>query len=316
MNKRIEQLQPLVIITGPTATGKSEVGVMVAKSICGEIVSADSMLIYRGMDIGTAKPTGRDMHGIPHHMIDIVDPDEEYSVALFQKQAREVIGDIHKRNKVPILVGGTGLYIRAVIDDYEFSGIRGNRYFRELLFKEEEKNGAGILHNRLSEVDPATASKLHPRDIRRIIRALEVYYIAGKPISIYQRDKDNCSLYQSIMFGLFMEREKLYQRIEHRVDKMIDLGLIEEVRGLLHRGYHKELNSMRGLGYKEISSFLTGELSMEQAVSLLKRNTRRFAKRQLTWFRRDDRIMWFDVEKYGTKRKVAEEIALYVEGIL
>ncbi|KUK80920.1 MAG: tRNA dimethylallyltransferase [Pelotomaculum thermopropionicum] len=245
--------------------------------------------------------------------IDIVDPDEDYSVALFQKQAREVIADIHNRNKIPVLVGGTGLYIRAVIDDYDFSGIGGNQYLRELLFKEAEKNGSGILHKRLSEVDPDAASKLHPKDTRRIIRALEVYYFTGKPISSYQRVRDNIFLYQTIMFGLFMEREKLYRRIEQRVDKMINLGLIEEVRGLLQRGYHKELKSMRGLGYKEISAFLAGESSLEQAVGLLKRNTRRFAKRQLTWFRRDDRIKWFDIEEYGGLKKVAKEITLHMK---
>ncbi len=315
MNKSIEELQPLVVLTGPTATGKSEAGVMVAERLRGEIVSADSMLIYRGMDIGTAKPTRKDMRGIPHHMIDIVDPDEDYSAALFQKQARNVIANIHKRNKLPILVGGTGLYIRAVIDDYDFSGIGGDQYLRDRLFKEAEENGSGVLHKRLSAVDPGTASKLHPKDIRRIIRALEVYYFTGKPISSYQRVRCSNSLYKIVMFGLFMEREKLYRRIEQRVDKMIASGLIEEVRGLLQRGFHKELNSMRGLGYKEISGYLAGESSLERAVDLLKRNTRRFAKRQLTWFRRDERIKWCDIEKYGGLNNVAEEITLNLEGI-
>lgn len=316
MNKKNRELKPLVVITGPTATGKSEVGVLVAERVGGEIVSADSMLIYRGMNIGTAKPTRCDMRGIPHHMIDIVEPDMDYSVALFQKQAREVIADIHKRNKLPILVGGTGLYIRAVIDDYDFSGVGGNKSLRESFLKEAVKKGPDFLHKRLSKIDPDAASKLHPGDIRRIIRALEVYHLTGRPISSYQRVKYSCSLYKLLMFGLIMEREKLYKRIEQRVDKMIASGLIEEVRSLLRCGFNRELNSMRGLGYKEISSYLSGELSLEQAVELLKRNTRRFAKRQITWFRRDNRIKWYDIEKYGGHEAVAKEITDIIEGVL
>lgn len=316
MKNNKHELPPLVVITGPTATGKSEVGVLVAEKVGGEIISADSMLIYRGMDIGTAKPTPDEMRGIPHHMIDIVEPDEDYSVALFQEQARAVIKEIHERNKLPVLVGGTGLYVRAVIDDYDFSGARGDKSLRENLLKEATDNGPESLHQRLSEVDPQAASKLHPRDTRRVIRALEVYHLTGKPISSYQR-VDQCTrpLYNLFMFGLNMDRDKLYRRIEQRVDRMIAAGLVDEVRGLLLRGFSVELNSMRGLGYKEIAAYLTGMLSLEQAVELLKRNTRRFAKRQLTWFRRDTRIKWYNIDEYGGHEAVAKEIAGQLEGV-
>lgn len=312
----IQKLQPLVVITGPTATGKSDVGVLVAEKVGGEIISADSMLVYRGMDIGTAKPTSAEMRGIPHHLIDLVEPDQDYSVALFQGQARAVIADVLERSKLPILVGGTGLYIRAVIDNYDFGGARGDGPLREGLLKEAMDNGPESLHLRLSEVDPRTASKLHMRDTRRVIRALEVYYLTGKPISSYHK-MGECDqpLYNLFMFGLTMERGRLYRRIEQRVDRMIADGLVDEVQRLLQHGYSAELTSMRGLGYKEIAAYLTGILSREQAVDILKRNTRRFAKRQLTWFRRDDRIQWFDIDKYGGHEAVAREITRKIEGV-
>lgn len=307
--------QPLVVITGPTATGKTEVGVLVAEKLGGEVVSADSMLIYRGMDIGTAKPHPWEMRNIPHHLIDIVDPDQEYSVALFQQQARRVIGEILSRRAMPLLVGGTGLYIRAVIDNYDFSGARGNQSLRDKLLKEAQDSGPDLLHLRLTGVDPAAAAKLHPRDVRRVIRALEVYHQTGRPISSYQKAEENLPQYSLFMFGLAMERTMLYRRIEQRVDKMLEAGLVEEVRTLLHRGYSRELNSMRGLGYKEIAAYLSGEATLEQSVELLKRNTRRFAKRQLTWFRRDNRIQWLDLERYGGTEAIAQEITRRLEGV-
>lgn len=316
MRDKMQALQPLVVITGPTATGKTEVGVLVAEKIDGEIVSADSMLIYRGMNIGTAKPTTAEMRDIPHHLIDIVEPDQDYSVALYQKQARAVIEGILERRKIPILVGGTGLYVGAVIDNYDFSGARGDESLREGLLKEAMDNSPESLHLRLSEVDPHAASKLHPRDTRRVIRALEVYYLTGKPISSYQK-MGECDqpVYNLFMFGLTMERGRLYRRIEQRVDKMIVAGLVDEVRRLLQRGYSPELTSMRGLGYKEIAAYLSGESSRDQAIEILKRNTRRFAKRQLTWFRRNNRIQWFDMDQYSDHKAVAQEITRRIEGV-
>ena len=309
-------LEPLIVITGPTATGKSDVGILVAEQLSGEIISADSMLLYRHMNIGTAKPTLEERQGIPHHMIDIADPDQEYSVALYQNEARHLITETLKRNNLPILVGGTGLYIRAVIDPYEFGAASGKPELRERLLIEAEREGYDKLHRRLLEVDPEAASKLHPRDSRRIIRALEVYYLTGQPISSYNKlNQNHRPLYRLFMFGLNMERSRLYQRIEQRVDSMLAAGLVEEVQSLLERGYSKELNAMRSLGYKEIAAYLTGELSYEEAIEFLKRNTRRFAKRQLTWFRRDERIRWLDIDEYGSLDAVAKEITKSIEGV-
>ena len=317
MNIKTQPLWPLVVITGPTATGKSEVGVRLAEHLDGEVISADSMLIYRGMDIGTAKPTPPEMRGIPHHMIDLVEPDEDYSVALFQKQARSVVEEVLERKKLPLLVGGTGLYIGAVIDPYDFSGARGDPSIRESLQKEALEKGPDSLHRRLLKVDPGAASKLHPKDTRRVVRALEVFYLTGKPISTYQTmDRVGQPIYDLFMFGLTMDRARLYRRIEQRVDHMVQAGLVDEVKALLQRGSRMELNSMRGLGYKEIAEYLTGACSLGQAVELLKRNTRRFAKRQLTWFRRDTRIQWYNVDEAGGPKAVAEEINQRLEGVL
>ncbi|OPZ75593.1 MAG: tRNA dimethylallyltransferase [Firmicutes bacterium ADurb.Bin456] len=316
MSRNNLRLNPLVVITGPTATGKSEIGVMVAEKLGGEIISADSALVYRGMDIGTAKPTPSGMRGITHHMIDIVEPDQEYSAALFQKQARTVIAGVLGRCKLPILVGGTGLYIRAVIDPYDFSSTGGDPLFRNRLLKEADQDDPGALHRKLEAVDPIAAAKLHPRDLRRIIRALEVYHLTGKNISSYQkRDENHEPLYRLFMFGLTMAREHLYSRIEERVDSMITAGLVDEVRRLLKKGFSPELSSLRSLGYKEIVSYLSGAETLEQAIETLKRNTRRFAKRQLTWFRRDQRIRWLNLDDLGHPSKAAQEITTFLAGV-
>jgi len=311
-----KHLKPLLVITGPTATGKSEAAVQVAQAVGGEVVSADSMMVYRHMDIGTAKPTREEMRGIPHHLISIIEPDQDYSVAVFQKQAREVIADIQSRGKLPILAGGTGLYIRAVIDRYDFTGACRDESLRAGLLKEVERCGFESLHRRLAEVDRESAARLHPRDVRRVIRALEVYYLTGKPLSSYQKAKEFAEpLYNLLIFGLTMERELLYRRIEQRVDAMIKVGLVEEVEGLLNAGYSTGLTSMQGLGYKEMALYLTGEVSLPRAIELLKRNTRRFAKRQLTWFRRDERIRWLET---GTQKKLqaaVQEIVCKAAGV-
>ncbi|MDD2553076.1 MAG: tRNA (adenosine(37)-N6)-dimethylallyltransferase MiaA [Desulfotomaculaceae bacterium] len=314
--KDLSKIQPpLVVICGPTATGKSDVGVQIAEKLHGEIISADSMLVYRGMDIGTAKPTPSEMRGIPHHLIDIVEPNQEYNAALFQEQARSIIADIMNRKKLPILVGGTGLYIGAVIDDYEFSGARGSEVYRKKLLKDAEEHGVAKLHERLREIDPGAAAKLHPHDTRRIIRALEVYKYTGTPISSFHKIDRRKPIYNLLMFGLSLEREKLYKIIEQRVELMIQTGLIEEVQRLLNRGFSPELSSMRGLGYKEIVEYLQGERSLAQSVDVLKRNTRRFAKRQMTWFRRDNRIKWLNVVQDDVSGAIINEISRYIEGV-
>lgn len=309
----------LVVITGPTAVGKTGVGIEVALALNGEVVSADSMMVYRGMDIGTAKPTFSEMRGVPHHLIDIVNPDEEFNVVRYQELATAAIENIQSRRRVPLLVGGTGLYLRAIIDHYRFP-VRCDPRLRQRLQQEAQLHGSGQLHERLAAVDPVTAARLHPNDQRRIIRALEVYHQTGKPFSQFQPPAGRReSKYRLAMFGLSMDRARLYQRIEERVDELIQAGLVEEVRGLLDRGHGPELVAMKGLGYKEVVAYLRGETTREEMVNILKRNTRRFAKRQLTWFRRDDRIRWLDLdldmEKSGKREGVAQEIVDSLAGL-
>ncbi len=306
---------PLVVIAGPTAVGKTDVGILVARRINGEVISGDSMQVYRHMDIGTAKPTIEEMGGIPHHMIDILNPDEEFNVALFQKKVEYLIIEINKRGKTPILVGGTGLYINSVINYYDFSPPGGDLVRREELSRLAVQRGNEYLMGLLREADPAAASKIHLNDTRRLVRALEVYYLTGRPISGFQYNSEGMPpKYNLSYFGLLMNREKLYQRIEQRVDKMIAKGLVEEVQNLIEMGYKPSNTAMQALGYKEIIDYLYGRCTLEEAVLLIKRNTRRLAKRQMTWFRRDKRIKWIDVEKYDSLQEIADKITAEVGG--
>lgn len=297
---------PLLVITGPTAAGKSAVAVEVALRINGEIISADSMMVYRGMDIGTAKPTLAERKGVPHHLIDVVDPGEDFSVAAFQALAEELIYQINARGRLPVLVGGTGLYIRAVLNGYRFVG-GVDKELRHRLAEEARRYGVAHLHERLRSVDPEAAQRLHPNNVKRIIRALEVYYHTGESITKAASFKA-VPAYDALVYGLFFERQELYRRIEARVDAMLKKGLVGEVRELLRRGLRRNSTAMQALGYKEIAAYVTGELSLEEAVCLLKRNTRRFAKRQFTWFRRDSRIRWLDAGNYSGPEGLAEEI--------
>lgn len=309
--------QPLLIILGPTAAGKTDISIEVAKIVKGEIISADSMLVYRGMDIGTAKPTSEEMQNIPHHMIDVVEPDQEFSVAMYQTAVEKLISDISGRGNLPILVGGTGLYIRAVVDEYNFTPVAKDDRLREKLKTEAEQLGPMEMHRKLAKVDPISATRLHPNDLRRVVRALEVYYLTGIPMSqqnqVNKGMNQNNSKYKFKMFGLTMDRQLLYKRIEQRVDLMLERGLIEEVRNLMER-YDTFGTALQGLGYKEIIGYLKGEYSLDVAVEILKRDTRRFAKRQLTWFRADKRIEWIDLGKGGSKQQVATEIAKHIAG--
>lgn len=301
--------EKLVAIVGPTAVGKTAVAVEVAARLKGEIISGDSMQVYRGMDIGTAKIKPAEMRGIPHHLLDIRRPDEEFSVADFQELVRRLITEINDRGRVPVLVGGTGLYIRSVIDEYEFGPAEPETEIRRQYRELAEKVGPLELHRRLAAVDSRAAEKIHPHDLRRTIRALEVYHLTGRPISATQHAAGRWeSIYDLVMIGLTMERSQLYERIEQRVDQMIGAGLVNEVRRLLAEGYSPTAKSMQGLGYKEIVAYLNGSLDEATAIALLKRNTRRFAKRQLTWFSRDPRIYWYTVEKLTKSGKLAEEI--------
>jgi len=306
---------PLLVIVGPTAVGKTKMAIQLAHRLQGEVVSADSRQVYRYMDIGTAKPTWEEREGIPHHLIDIIDPDEEFSVADYQRLAQRVIRDIWARNKLPILAGGTGFYISAVIDNYNFSSHAVNREYRRQMQRLGEKYGGAYLLEKLRPVDPVAAERLHPNDLRRIIRALEVYEFTGRPLSQWEREQDKESPYLLSIVGLTMDRAALYAVINRRVEEMIARGLVEEVRALLARGYSPDLNSMQGLGYKEIIPYLEGKIELEEAVEILQRNTRRFAKRQMTWFRRDPRINWYNVTETPWE-KLMEDIASTVAGKL
>ncbi|MHB8917428.1 MAG: tRNA (adenosine(37)-N6)-dimethylallyltransferase MiaA [Desulfocucumaceae bacterium] len=308
-----DERAPLLAIVGPTSTGKTDVAIRVARSLDGEIISADSMLVYRGMNIGTAKPTREEMAGIPHHMIDVAGPGEKYNVAMYSQSVKNTLQSLRYREKLPLLVGGTGLYVKAVIDGYNFTEAGSDPEFRDRLIRECSGLGSAALHDRLKKVDPQAASRLHENDIKRVIRALEVYHLTGKTLSD-TAGMESKPTFNLLIYGLTMERKRLYSRIEERVDKMMAGGLVDEVRGLLDGGCSSELASMQGLGYKEIILHLKGELTLDEAVDLLKRNTRRFAKRQLTWFRRDNRIIWIDVGEKGAE-EVSSEITSGAEGV-
>lgn len=286
---------PLIVLVGPTAVGKTKYSIALAERFDCEIISGDSMQVYKGMDIGTAKITPEETRGIPHHMIDIHEPDYPFSAAEFQERARHLILDIHSRGKLPMIVGGTGLYIEALCYGYSFTEGGVDEEYRNQLRQLLADEGEQALHDRLKAVDPETAARLHPRDTRRVIRALEIYHLSGKPMSQQLQDRNRESPYRLCLIGLTMDRQKLYERIDQRVDLMMEQGLVAEVERLLAQGYGPDLVSMQGLGYKEIAAYLTGQITLDEAVYLLKRNTRRFAKRQWSWFRHMKEIQWVDI---------------------
>lgn len=285
--------QKLVIVAGPTASGKTGLSIEIAKHFNGEIIGADSMQIYKYMDIGTAKPTLQERGEVPHHMVDFLEPDAEYSVADYTEQAHEVIAEIASRGKLPVMCGGTGLYINSVADDVTFGDFDTDYELRNALQKLAQEEGSRKLLEILSEFDEESAKKLHPNNLRRIIRAIEFYKVTGTPISEHQKmTKERESRYEPIMISIEWDRQELYERINKRVDIMLKDGLFDEVRSLMDRGYTQALNSMKGIGYKEVIDCINGKMSYEDTVELIKQSSRRYAKRQLTWFRRDKRIHW------------------------
>ena len=282
---------PLIVVGGPTASGKTALAIELAKALDGEIVSADSMQIYKYMDIGTAKPTADELKECPHHLIGFREPDCDFSVADYTELAHKTIADITARGKVAIMCGGTGLYINSVVNDVDFGEYENDYELRKSLDELAKKDGAGVLLDMLAEFDPVSAKRLHPNNIKRIIRAIEFYKVSGVPISEHQeRTKLKESRYNATMFLINHNREVLYDRINRRVDIMISDGLVDEVRSIMNMGYSRDLNSMQGIGYKEMIAYLEGEISLADAIDMIKQNSRRYAKRQLTWFRRDDRI--------------------------
>jgi len=289
--------KPLLVLIGPTAVGKTALSIQLAKAYNAEIISGDSMQVYRGMDIGTAKIKEEERDGIPHHLIDICDPEEAYSAADFQQQARELIDEIYARGKLPFIVGGTGLYIESLCYQYRFAQNGSDEQFRVEQERFAEENGNEALHAKLAVIDPDSADRLHPNDVRRVIRALEVHHVTGQTFSEQQKNQVKESPYDLCILGLTMDRAKLYARIEQRIDQMLAEGLLDEVKRLVERELPLHAVPMQALGYKELISYLKDECSYDAAVELLKRDTRRFAKRQLSWFRHMESIHWFDTEE-------------------
>lgn len=290
----------LVILTGPTAVGKTALSIKLASEIGGEIISADSMQVYRQMDIGSAKIKPEEMGGIPHHLIDILEPEEEFNVCLFEKLALEAMEQIYERGHIPVVVGGTGFYIQALLYQIDFTEEETDTAFRDKLWQLGEEKGNHYLHELLRKVDPESAEEIHENNRKRVIRALEFYENSGKPISTHNKEqRQKTSAYNSCYFVLTDDRKKLYERIESRVDQMLSKGLVDEVRTLKERGCNASMVSMQGLGYKEILEYLDGRCSLLEAVEKIKKETRHFAKRQLTWFRREKDVIWLDKQAFA-----------------
>ena len=292
--------KPLVILTGPTAVGKTALSIKLASEIGGEIISADSMQVYRQMDIGSAKIKPEEMGGIPHHLIDILEPEEEFNVCLFEKLALEAMEQIYERGHIPVVVGGTGFYIQALLYQIDFTEEETDTAYRDKLWQLGEEKGNHYLHELLRKVDPESAEEIHENNRKRVIRALEFYENCGKPISTHNKEqRQKTSAYNSCYFVLTDDRKKLYERIESRVDQMLSKGLVDEVRTLKERGCNASMVSMQGLGYKEILEYLDGRCSLLEAVEKIKKETRHFAKRQLTWFRREKDVIWLDKQAFA-----------------
>lgn len=306
--------QLVLVIVGPTCSGKSSLSLQLAKELGTEIIYADSRQVYKNIDIGTAKPTQMELEEIPHSFINLVELDENYDVSLYEKQALGKIDNLLKLNKLPIITGGSGLYIKALVDG--IVDLPADDSLRDELSNKKEKFGTDYLYQELLKVDPFSAKTMLPQNWKRVIRALEVFYLTGKSIIDFHAEQiRNRGNYQFLQFGLNWEREFLYKRIEDRVDEMIVNGLVKEVESILKKGYGETLNSLNSVGYKEIIAYIKNEISLETAITLIKRNTRRYAKRQMTWFRKDDRIHWFDIKNELDLIKIKNEILLQINGI-
>ena len=302
--------KPLIILSGPTAVGKTALSIALAKRIGGAIISADSMQVYKYMDIGSAKIMPEEMDGVKHYLIDELMPEDEFNIVIFQQKAKQALEEIYANGQIPIVAGGTGFYIQALLYDIDFQNQDTNEAYRAELEQIAKEQGNEVLHNRLKEIDPVSAEKIHANNVKRVIRALEFYELTGKPISEHnEAEQQKESPYNFAYFVLTDERENLYKRIDMRVDIMLENGLLEEVKKLKDMGYHRDMVSMQGLGYKEILDYLDGKCTLEEAIYVLKRETRHFAKRQLTWFRREKDVIWVDKSKYNyDENAVLEEL--------
>ncbi|MBA4536282.1 tRNA (adenosine(37)-N6)-dimethylallyltransferase MiaA [Bacillus aquiflavi] len=311
----LKEKEKLLVIIGPTAVGKTNLSIDLAKQFNAEIISGDSMQIYQGMDIGTAKISKEEMEGIPHHLIDIKKPSESFSVADFQQLVKNKIEDISERGKLPMIVGGTGLYIQSVIYNYQFSNAPSDLEFRKQMEKKVEQKGKDWLHEQLQKVDPESANRIHPNNIRRVIRALEILHCTDKTMTNFQKNESYELIYNTALIGLTMEREQLYDRINKRVDIMIQQGLVDEVKALYDQGL-RGCQSVQAIGYKELYDYFDKKISLEEAIEQLKQNSRRYAKRQFTWFRNKMNVKWFNVSKLQTDPEKIAEISAYIAGKL
>ena len=302
--------KPMVILTGPTAVGKTALSIELAKRINGVIISADSMQVYKHMDIGSAKITNEEMRGVKHYLIDELEPDEEFHVVKFVQLAKKYLEEIYAEGKIPIVTGGTGFYIQALLYDIDFTEQESDTAYREELEHIAKEKGNEALHAMLDEVDPASAEAIHANNVKRVIRALEFYHLTGNRISEHnEKERQKTSPYQFAYFVLTDDRAKLYERIDRRVDLMIEQGLVEEVKQLKQLGCHRDMVAMQGLGYKEILAYLEGEYTLEQAIYIIKRETRHFAKRQLTWFKREREVCWWNKSDYANaEEKLLEDM--------
>ena len=309
------QKTPLIILTGPTAVGKTDLSIKLSKELNAEIISADSMQIYKYMDVGSAKVTKEEMDGVKHYLIDEVTPDYSFSVSEFQERANNYIKEITDKGKNVLVTGGTGLYLNSLIYNMDFAKSDANEELREQLRLELEENGIDYMHNKLRELDSDAANRIHKNNTKRVIRALEVA-LSGKKMNDFSNDLKINEKYKPIIIVLNREREHLYKRIDKRVDIMMENGLIEEVKNLLNMGYTKDMISMQGIGYKEIIKYLEGEYELDEAIEIIKRDSRRYAKRQLTWFRRYDDAKWFNLDEYNDSEILKQDIISHIEKML
>ena len=309
------QKTPLIILTGPTAVGKTDLSIKLSKELNAEIISADSMQIYKYMDVGSAKVTKEEMDGVCHYLIDEVTPDYSFSVSEFQERANNYIKEITDKGKNVLVTGGTGLYLNSLIYNMDFAKSDANEELREQLRLELEENGIDYMHNKLRELDSDAADRIHKNNTKRVIRALEVA-LSGKKMNDFSNDLKINEKYKPIIIVLNREREHLYKRIDKRVDIMMENGLIDEVKNLLNMGYTKDMISMQGIGYKELIKYLEGEYELDEAIEIIKRDSRRYAKRQLTWFRRYDDAKWFNLDEYNDSEILKQDVISYIEKML
>ncbi len=307
-------MRKIIVVAGPTAVGKTKYAIEAAKAFDGEVVSCDSMQLYKYMDIGSAKPTAEELAQVPHHLVDIIDPADSFSVAEYQKLAREAIEDIFARGKVPVIAGGTGLYLNSILYDMDFSNAKQDQNLRLQLEKEAEEFGPEYVHNKLRELDSEAASRIHPNNVKKVIRAIEGA-LSGDNIKDFKECNTRVNDFERILIGLTRDREELYDRINLRVDLLVEQGLFDEVKGLLDKGLTASDISMKGIGYKEIIGYFDGNYTKEEAIDLIKKNTRHLAKRQITWFKRYEDITWIDISQFENDEKAIEGMLEWLKSV-